>query len=164
VDHPTPGVKNVTMRLERRDGGPAGRCLVVATRLEAGRELLPFLEKEMGFTFVLSLRLSRSLKGATGVSFLARSNLLTQGSLEYRDNERDRSYEASDLYLNDTWARIAVPFDELLSEEEPLAAAEDWTAHPVLNLYFDLPVDALREAATKGSIEFEVALDQIVTD
>jgi TolB-like protein len=165
VDRPTPGVKNVTMRLERRPGGPAGRCLLIVTRLEATRELLPLLAKEMGTTLVLSLRLSRSLEGASGISFFARSNLLSQGSLEYQDNEHERYYHGPDVHLNDTWGRIVVPFDELLADDEaPLADAEEWTATPVLQLYFDLPVDALREAAAKGAIEFEVALDHLVTE
>jgi TolB-like protein len=164
VDRPTPGVRNVTMRVERRDGGPAGRCLAIVTRLEATRDLLPLLAKEMGTTLVLSLRLSRSLEGASLLSFFARSNLLSQGSLEYQDNEHERYYGGPEIHLNDTWGRIVVPFDELLAEEEPLADAKDWTATPVLQLFFDLPVAALREAATKGSIEFEVALDHLVTE
>jgi len=57
-----------------------------------------------------------------------------------------------------------VPFDELLAEEAPLSEEKEWTATPVLQMYFDLPVDALREAATSGSIEFEVALDHLVTE
>jgi hypothetical protein len=157
-------VKNVTIRMERRDGGPAGRCLVVVTRLEATRDLLPFLEKQAGFTFVLSLRLSRSLKGASGVTFFARSNLLGRGSLEYQDGEHEQYFTGPEIDLNDTWARIVAPFEELLSDGEPLAAAEEWTGNPVLRLYFDLPGDALREAATKGSIEFELALDQVETE
>jgi len=164
IDRPTPGVRNVTTRIERRDGGPAGRYLAVVTRLEATRDLLQLLAKELGATFVLSLRLSRSLAGASGISFFARSNLLSRGSLEYQDNEHERYYGGPDIHLNETWGRIVVPFDELLAEEAPLSEEKEWTATPVLQMYFDLPVDALREAATSGSIEFEVALDHLVTE
>lgn len=161
MDRPTPGVKKVTLRVLRTDGAPAGRGLTVAVKMEVSRDLIPFLDKGNGFTFMLSLQTARSWQGSRTFGFFARSNLLNRGTLEYQDNENERSYATSEIDLNSTWARIRIPLEDFRSDENTLAAEDKRTGTPRLILYFDLPSAELRDAARTGSLEFELALDNL---
>jgi hypothetical protein len=137
---------------------------VISIHPEADPGLLSFLEQGYGLVVNLALRTSRSWEGFSGLSFFARSNLLGRGGLEYRDDEHERSFCAADIYLNDTWARIRVPFEEMEAEGAKLSDAKAWTRNPSLCLSFDVPTESLRQAATEGSLEIELALDHLVLE
>jgi hypothetical protein len=164
VERKTPGIRAARTRLVRSAGGPAGSFASVTAHLEPEGAFAALGDKAPTITLIVTVRTAKSWKGYSALAFFARSNLLTQGSLEYGDRENELSFSAGDLGLSGVWSRVRIPFDEFSSEETTLAGAGRWTASPVLTFYFDVPSEALRQAARKGQLDFSVDLDNFMLE
>jgi hypothetical protein len=165
VERKTPGMRAARTRLARSPGGPAGSYASVTAHLEPEGAFAALGDGAPAITLIVTVRTAKSWKGYSALAFFARSNLLAQGSLEYGDGENELAFSAGELGLSGVWSRVRIPFDEFSSGETTLAGAGRWTASPVLTFYFDVPAEALRQAARAGrQMDFGVDLDNFVLE
>ncbi len=151
-------IKSQKVRLTETPGGPEGTFLELKARLELTPSIAEFHKAGQTITVFLKAPLRAPLAGARALSFLVRSDIAQEGTIEVQDAENDRYYGSTFTVLG-SWSRVKIPLDKLLADGQPLAGAKKLTAEPRLQLSFELPPAAVEKAAATGILDFTIAVD-----
>jgi hypothetical protein len=151
-------IKAQKVRLTETSGGPEGSFLELKVRLELTPAIAEFHKAGQTITVFLKAPLRAPLAGARDLSFLVRSDITPEGTIEVQDAENDRYYGSTFTVLG-SWSRVKIPMDKLLAGDQPLSGAKKLTAEPRLQLSFELPPAAVEKAAATGILDFTIALD-----
>ncbi len=151
-------IKAQRTRLGKTAGGPEGAFLELKGRLDLTNGITELFKAGQSITVFFDAPLRGPLAAARALSFLVRSDIAPEGTVEVQDTENDRYY-ASPFTVLGAWSRVKIPMDRLLAGEQPLSGAKKVTAEPRLELSFELPQAAVEKAAASGVLEFTIALD-----
>jgi hypothetical protein len=151
-------IKSQKVRLTETPGGPEGTFLELKVRLELTPAIAEFHKAGQTITVFLKSPLRSPLAGARDLSFLVRSDIAPEGTIEVQDAENDKYYGSTFSVLG-SWSRVKIPMDKFLAGDQPLSGAKKLTAEPRLQLSFELPPAAVEKAAATGILDFTIALD-----
>ena len=154
------GITGQTIQIRRKEGGPAGSYLAIEGHLDVTTDLEDMLASGNTPGLFVRITLGKSWSGFDAVSFYIRSRVLKSGSFEIHDTSSDRYYYA-DVGASSVWSKLTLAYDSLGSEQGSLADTGGRLGNPYVNLYFDIPPNALRRAMRTGSFDFSLDLDEI---
>ncbi len=146
-----PGVESQTVSLSTQPDGPAGDYFAVIDELSVNGNfpgdfpLSPFLRSYA----------SVDAEGTTGISFLFRSNIGTDGYFELQDIINDRYYGTSFRTMN-SWSRIQIPFTEM-GLENPAELSD----HVRLVISYETTPEMLAGHVVNDIVTIESAIDEI---
>jgi hypothetical protein len=151
-------VKSQKVRLTETPGGPEGSFLELRGRLELTPAIAELHKAGQKLAVILKAPLRAPLASARALSFLVRSDIAPEGTIEVQDLENDRYYRSTFTVLG-AWSRVKIPLDKLMAGDQPLAGAKKITAEPRLQLSFELPPSLVEKAAANGVLDFMIAVD-----
>jgi hypothetical protein len=157
----TPGVKDYRIELSRTEGGPAGSYLSLLAHLELAEEFRSFIEDEQSLSFIMKVRSGKRWGDFTSLNFFARSETLESVSFEMWDEINEGPYYYAEFGLSPIWSKITIPFSEIASEEGSLAEAEP-PEFPSISFYVDVAGALLTDALSRGSLDIDLDLDDII--
>ncbi|GEM_PF-1574053 len=159
----TPGIRNATLSIERSSGGVAGNYLKVSGHLNVTKDFVAFLDSNEDLHVVLRGSLGKSFKGFKTLQFYVKSDGASEGLIDYTDVDNNLDY-SSDFRVSGIWGKVRIPFSKLVSEEGTLAEEQNQGSHIVFTFMFPLRKKVLRRGVEKGSIDFEIGLDEFLLE
>ena len=159
----TPGIRKAALSIERGSGGVAGDYLKVSGHLNVTKDFVAFLDSDEDLHVVLKGFLGKSFKGFKTLQFYVRSNGASESQIDYTDVDNNLDY-SSDFHVSSIWGKVRIPFSKFVSDEGTLAGNQDRGSHIVLTLMFPVSKTVLRRGVEKGSIDFEIGVDEFLLE
>ena len=97
------------------------------------------------------------------LTLLIKSDSLSYGGLEIYDSVND-SYAWADISVQAGWTRIRIPLHELKQNLEDLGRQAEEPVKNHLKLYLELSESQLLKALRTGTLQMDVAIDEIILE
>jgi hypothetical protein len=152
-------VSALSVSITRESGGPKGSYMVIRAVVDLeqdGRKSFAEVDEYL----MVRGRVNVPWEKFSAFSFLARSNVLESGTVEFYDVQNDAYYSA-DINLTASWGRQLLPYDQLHAETGSLATAKKKPGQVELGFSFNVPKRALAKAVDSGKLEVELFIDEL---
>jgi hypothetical protein len=156
-----PGVDYQELLLTIEEDGPAGRFLRLTGKLGINHKILDYIEDEQSIVVSYRMSIGKSWSGFNTLTWLIKSDVIESGYLDIIGNGTDQYY-GSDFSIHSGWSQIKKPFSILISDDSNMEADPLRTDDIWLIFIFEISESALKKAAVKGILEFNIDLDQII--